>query len=230
MALWGSAIDPSKVTKFVEPIVDNALPAVGDPDSPSPIDDTDPSSITHLPKPADCLPAGHGQDPGDKTKTAFSGPQDDACASDLSRFIHSHTLLLTGFGAVAFVGIGMLYYFWKRQETERERHVAYTPLTTEEIQMDTVGRGRDDGPANEAAHEILPRATNVQPPTGRALGFHSGFLDDDEPSAGLTPKYRDEPDDEEDHSDDPVMIRRTSDEESFATPMDSRGGSPEGLT
>jgi hypothetical protein len=44
----------------------------------------------------------------------------------------------------------------------------------------------------------------------------------------LTPKYRDEPD-EEDHSDDSVMMRRTSDEE-FATPMDSREGSRERLT
>jgi len=224
--LWGSAIDPSKVTKFVEPVVDNALPAVEDPDSPSPTEDHDSSATTHLTKPTDCLPVGHGQDPGDKTKTAFSGPQEDACASDLSKFVHSYKLLLAGVGAVAFLGVGMLYYLWKRRVERPRDHVAYTPLTTDEIQMDTVGRRRDDEPVND---RDAPRTTNVQPPTGRALGFHSGFLDDDEPSAGLTPKYRDEPDDDDDHPDGPVMIQQTSDEE-FATPMDSREGSRERLT
>lgn len=33
----------------------------------------------------------------------------------------------------------------------------------------------------------------VVPSAAVGLGFHSGFLDDDEPSAALSPKYRDEP-------------------------------------
>jgi kexin len=218
-----------KVTKFVEPLVDNSLPAVEDPDRPHPDEDPDSTATTEHSRPTDFLPDDHGDAPGDNTKPAFSGHQDDAKKSWISTFsglLHSHKLFLAGIGTVAFVGFGVLYYLWKRR-VDRQRHrVAYTPLTTDEIQMDAVGRGRDDD--HDAADDLPLREVNVQPPTGRALGFHSGFLDDDEPSAGLTPKYRDEPD-EEDHSDGPVMVRQASDEE-FVTPMDSREASQERLT
>jgi kexin len=232
MALWGSAIDSSKVTKFVEPIVDNALPPVADQDRPNPDEVPDETETTQHAKPTDYLPIGHGHDPGEKTKPAFSGPQeaaDKGWISTLSGLLHSHKIFLAGIGGMVFLGFGMLYYLWKRRADRQRQRVAYTPLTTDEIQMDAVGR-HHDGPLNDhdAPDDLPPREASVQPPTGRALGFHSGFLDDDEPSAGLTPKYRDEPD-EEDHSDDSVMMRRTSDEE-FATPMDSREGSRERLT
>ena len=224
LALWGSTVDPSKATKFVEPIVDNALPAVDDPDRPSP----DETETTEHAKPTDFLPPSHGHDQGENSKPAFSGHQEDAdmtktWVSTLSRLLHTHKLVLAGIGAVVVVGFGVLYFLWKRRADRHRQRVAYTPLTSDEIQMDAVGRGRDEGDP-DMADDLPPRTANVQPPTGRALGFHSGFLDDDEPSAGLTPKYRDEPD-----SDEPVVVRGNSDEE-FATPMDSREGSRERLT
>lgn len=232
IALWGSAIDPSKVTKFEEAVVDNALPAVEDPDRPSPIEDPDSTATTEHSRPTDFLPIGHGHDPGDKSKPAFSGPQEDSekgWISNVSELLHSHKLILAGIGSMVFLVFGILYYIWKRRVDRQKYRVAYTPLTTDEIQMDAVGRGRGDRQLddNDGADDLHPREINVQPQTGRALGFHSGFLDD-EPSAGLTPKYRDESD-EEGHSDSPIVTQRTSDEE-FGTPMESREGSRERLT
>lgn len=230
--MWGSTIDSSKATKFVEPIVDNALPAVDDPDRPIP----DETETTQHAKPTDFLPINHGDDQGENSKPAFTGHQEDADMTKtwlltLSRLLHTHKLILAGIGAVVVVGFGILYYLWKRRADRQRQRVAYTPLTSDEIQMDAVGRGRDEGALNDPdmADDLPPRTTNVHPPTGRALGFHSGFLDDDEPSAGLTPKYRDEPDDDETHLDESVVVRANSDEE-FATPMDSREGSRERLT
>ena len=54
-------------------------------------------------------------------------------------------------------------------------------------------REYDDDVFEEESNETLvARSEAVVVPVG--LGFHSGFLDDDEPSAALSPKYRDEPD------------------------------------
>ncbi len=61
------------------------------------------------------------------------------------------------------------------------------PRTTREL-YDAFGEVSDDDDNDD-------ETTALRPPAARALGFHSGFLDDDEPStaAGLTPGYRDEP-------------------------------------
>jgi len=229
MAFWGSAIDPSKATKFVEPVIDNALPPADFP--PRPVPNDEPSTTVHA-KPTDHLPDDHGQATGENSLPSYPKPtdgtkprpppkQDDTKEDAPSKAWYDHMASLVAaqkwffgaLGAVTIFGVAALIYFWRRRLTlQRDQ---YTSLAADDISMNALGGGAaapaaggtrttralydafgastsgDDLPAREPQ----PRSNvNVNPPTGRALGFHSGFLDDDEPSAGLTPKYRDEPD------------------------------------
>jgi len=155
-------------------------------------------------------------------------------------FFHTQKWFFAALGAVTVVGLGGLMYLWRRKIARQKQLASYTALAADDIQMDTVSQGRpipEGGPRSTRARyesyaeddttDIHPREANVQPPTGRALGFHTGFLDDDEQSAGLTPKYRDEPD--ENQSDDAVIVHRTP-EELSPHDIDSRSGSRERLT
>ena len=53
----------------------------------------------------------------------------------------------------------------------------------------------DDDVFEEESNETLVARLEavVVPSAAVGLGFHSGFLDDHEPSAALSPKYRDKP-------------------------------------
>jgi len=253
LAFWGSAIDPAKAKKFVEPVVDNALPPNTDPDRPI-IGNPDFTATTQHAKPTDLLPTDHGHASGENSKLTFptqtpkpkpKPEQDDEDASSawyshMSSLVASQKWFFAALGAVTVFGIGALIYFWKRR-VARQKLAAYTSLAADDIHMGTIGEDRSipggGGPRTTralydafgeptSADELPPREQNVNPPTARGLGFHSGFLDDDEPSAGLTPKYRDEPDTES-HSDDAVMVRRSGED---STPRSSRAGSQEHLT
>lgn len=89
----------------------------------------------------------------------------------------------------------------------RNRLAEYTSLAANDIHMEPVGQTRvaGDGRPRTAAREydefeeastedLAARSEAVIVPSAAVgLGFHSGFLDDDEPSAALSPKYRDVP-------------------------------------
>jgi len=211
LALWGSTIDPSKARKFVEPVVDNALPPEDDPDR---IHDPEPTATTDHPRPTDFPPPW------------------------IPGLVSSQRWFFAALGAVSVLGIGTAIYLWRRKLAGQRQRATYTSLAADDIQMDAVGGRHMAGDVDHSTNALFdsdrastddlpPRQQNIQPPTGRALGFHSGLLDDDEPSAGLTPIYRDEPDGET-HADDAVMVQRTS-EEGF-TLSNSREGSREHLT
>ncbi|KDR67665.1 hypothetical protein GALMADRAFT_105622 [Galerina marginata CBS 339.88] len=247
MAFWGTAIDPAKATKFVEPIVDNALPPADFPPRPVP---NEPIMTTEHAKPTDHLPEDHGHATGENTRSAFPAPtgrpkpQQDADEPSKAWYEHMASLVAAqkwffgALGAVVVFGMAALLYFWKRR-VARQRLANYTSLAADDIGMDAIGQDRiiagSGGPRTtralydsfgEPSSENLPATANVNPPTGRALGFHSGFLDDDEPSAGLTPKYRDEPDDRQ-----PTGVQRRSlDDDEVSEPRGSRDGSRERLT
>lgn len=84
----------------------------------------------------------------------------------------------------------------------QNRLAEYTSLAANDIQLDPVGHSRSGRPRTAARHDEFEASTQdltarseavVVPSAAVGLGFHSGFLDDDEPSAALSPKYRDEP-------------------------------------
>lgn len=215
MALWGSVIDPMKAKKFEEPVVDNALPAVDDPSRPT-IDHPDATASTVHAKPTDHLPSDHGHATGENTRPSFPSqttkPEDDASEAwydHMAGLASGQKWFFGAVGAAVVFIIGAVVFFWRRRAA-RQKLAEYRSLAADDIHMDDVRQ--EGGPATarggartsralydafgEPSSETLPAQSQsaVYPPSSRELGFHSGFLEDDEPSAGLhTPKYTDEP-------------------------------------
>ncbi|KAF9473769.1 hypothetical protein BDN70DRAFT_885532 [Pholiota conissans] len=223
MILWGSSIDPAQATKWEVPIVTDVLPPAEIPVRPIIGGAPTPTTTKQHPKPTANLPGDHGDATGENTKPAFTtvlqdvtqpsttstepatitGSPDLGWFSDMSSLVTGQKWFFVALGAVSLFGIGVGIFFWRQRVANASK---YTPLadnngvsmtalgtamsgprTTREL-YDAFGEVSDDDDDDET--------TALRQPAARSLGFHSGFLDDDEPStaAGLTPKYRDEPD------------------------------------
>ncbi|KAG6916651.1 hypothetical protein DXG01_005937 [Tephrocybe rancida] len=219
MKFWGSTIDPAKALKFEVPLVENVLPVhIIPPVFPTP----SPTSTKVLSKPTAHLPDDHGTAPGENTNPAFSsalpGPTGSSVPSadvgwfpSLSNLVANPKWFFGAVGAVAVFAIGMGVFLWRRRKA---RLAQYNALPAgDDLSMSTLAAGHrgpvaagsrptrelydafgelsdDDEDAEEGT------ALRGNHPLERGLGFHSGFLDDDEPpTAGgaPTPKYHDEP-------------------------------------
>jgi len=103
-------------------------------------------------------------------------------------------------------GVGVGIFFWRRR-VARINATTYTALNNDnnELSMTALGTSMTGGPRTtrelydafgEVSDDDDDETTALRQPLAHSVGFHSGFLDDDELStaAGLTPKYRDEPD------------------------------------
>jgi kexin len=215
MVLWGSAIDASKATKFWPPVVDDVLPPSDVPSRPV-INDTDQTATTTYSKPTDHLPSDHGTaiSPNPGGKNPVDDSPSDAWYSHMATLVSAQKWFFAGLGFASIFLVAALVYFWRRRMS-RKRLTNYTSLAANDIHMNPVGQTRapSDGRPRTAAvataagageyddefeetstENLAPRSEAVVVPSAAVgLGFHSGFLDDDEPSAALSPKYRDEP-------------------------------------
>jgi len=218
MILWGSAIDASKAKQFWEPVVDNVLPPSDVPSRPV-LNDPDLTATTTYSKPTDHLPADHGSaiSPQPSGKKPLQSPVDDspndAWYSHVATLVSAQKWFFAGLGFATIFLVASLVYFWRRRMS-RKRLAEYTSLAANDIHMDPVGPSRgvpgdgrprtaadaageynDEFEEEEASTENLAARSEavIVPSAAVGLGFHSGFLDDDEPSAALSPKYRDEP-------------------------------------
>lgn len=212
MVLWGSTIDPSKAEKYWQPVVDNALPPIDTPPRPV-LNDPDLTSETTHSKPIDNLPSDHGSamSPESSGKNPVQSPADDspsdAWYSHMITLVSAQKWFFAGLGFASIFLVAALVYLWRRR-ISRSRLAEYTSLAANDIHMDPVGQSRHSGSGRpphttveaydefeEAPTENLAARSEavVVPSAAVGLGFHSGFLDDDEPSAALSPQYRDEP-------------------------------------
>jgi len=216
MALWGSVVDASLAKKYWQPVVDDALPPTDVPSRPILNDPDLPTETTHS-KPTDDLPTDHGiamsPKPGDSPN--------DSWYSHVTTLVSAQKWFFAGLGATSAFLIAALVYFWRRR-LSRKRLAEYSSLAANDIHMEPVGetrvpgtgRPRTDGEYDEfeetSTEDLAARAqAAVVPSAAVGLGFHSSFLDDDEPSAALSPKYRDEPE-----SENPRAVRSLQDTES----------------
>jgi kexin len=228
MILWGTSIDPSKATKWEVPVVDDVLPPAEIPSRPIIGGTPSPTTTKQHPKPTANLPGDHGIAPGENSKPAFTSAANDVVQpsatttepatitgspdlgwfSDMSSLVTGQKWFFVALGAVSLFGISVGIFFWRRRVANASK---YTPLGNDnEVSMTALGTAMS-GPRTtrelyDAFGEVSDdddddETTALRQPAARSLGFHSGFLDDDEPStaAGLTPKYRDEPDDTQHH-------------------------------
>ena len=183
MAFWGSAIDPSKATKWVEPVVDNALPAAETPPRPV-LNDPDVTKTTEYAKPTDHLPEDHGHSEGENTKVAFPGasatgrPSKGKGKQDTEKppgdwvdkakgLVSTQKWFFAGLGGITVFVVGCAIYYWRRKMAA-QRLAQYSSLAADDIGMEAVGGGaaaraagrRYDDPSSE---NLLPRnnASNV---------------------------------------------------------------------
>lgn len=225
MSLWGSVADTSKSAKVYEvPLVDDILPpASSENDTPTTAIPS-PSSTTSkvLTKPTAHLPGDHGDAEGEAHKPAFPGatPVDDSETapsassspvptadegwfSDLSKLLSNQAWIFVALGAVALFALGAGLFFWRRAVRRRAN---YNTLPTDDHAMSSLLRGSQQTartPRTKELYDAFGEVSDddeVNEMTGLrhspdAVGYHSGFLDDDEQTTAgeALPHYKDEP-------------------------------------
>ncbi|KAI5117476.1 hypothetical protein M0805_007180 [Coniferiporia weirii] len=106
-------------------------------------------------------------------------------------------------GAVVLFGVaGGVFFLWRRHSARRAQ---YKSLAGDDLVMGTVGRSRGGAAGTKELYDAFGEVSDDeyadeetglrQPLAEGTAGFHSGFLDDDEPASGSAsqPVYRDEP-------------------------------------
>ncbi|KAH9843157.1 peptidase S8/S53 domain-containing protein [Rhodofomes roseus] len=224
MNLWGSVEDATKPVKIYDvPHVDTVLaPGSTEHTYPSTIISLPAATSTQYAKPTAHLPGDHDTSEGDASKPAFPGsggkPAGDAQTSatstptpdegwfaDLSNLMTNPLWFFIAVGAVLAFGISAGIYFWRRRVRMRQH---YTTLpASDDVAMSSIGGG-GGGAGGQRTKELYDAFGEVSdddegdeetrlhargPSPG--VNLHTGFLDDDPSTAGMTPApYRDEPD------------------------------------
>ncbi|KAI0705889.1 peptidase S8/S53 domain-containing protein [Cytidiella melzeri] len=183
------------------------------------------ASTKTITKPTAHLPSDHVEAPGETHKPAFPGSnstntkpaEDEAAApsttsshptadegwfSDMSNLVTNQVWFFVALGAVIVFGAAAGLFFWRRSVRRRQN---YSSLPDgDEMSMRAIG-GRastrskelyaafDEEDDEEADEETGLRRAQDSSPVG--LGYHSGFLDDDDPASagGPATRYKDEP-------------------------------------
>lgn len=222
MIFWGAAADPSKATLYELPVEDFTFPPQSDVDIPMP----SPTATKNYPKPSvppetpaeaevsqTASPTTAAPSATSSAASATSTPtMDEGWFSGMSNLVSNPKWF---FGAIAAVGVfaigvGIFFFRRRRASMSRVRTSEYASLPGgDDVQMSAVGSGgarprtkelydafgelSDDEDADEETH--LRGGHSVS----EGIGFHSGFLDDDEPphsagASGSAQRYRDDPD------------------------------------
>ncbi|EAU88620.2 kex protein [Coprinopsis cinerea okayama7 len=224
MIFWGSTIDPSKAEKYEVPLVEDVLPPIVLPK----VEPPKPSTTIQHSKPTEPpLPVSSEESSVEASTTPALSPTESAPASasasptqniptidqgwfpDMSKLIANQKWFFGAIGAVAVFGIGAVAFFWRRK-LARRANTEYSALANDELSMTSVGPltgharttrelydAFGDVSSDEDDETAALRPGQTQP-LGGQLGYHSGFLDDGEPSVGPTATtYRDEPNPED---------------------------------
>lgn len=174
MKFWGVCIDPSKAQKYELPLVENILPPSNDPSRPI---ITGPTVTKTHSKPTAYLPEITYED------------NDDSFLSDISDTVIVHKKFFGGVGLIALIALVAGIYLVRRRTRQLKN---YATLASDEHPMVALA-----GVSEPDDLGVSPGGRHPQDRASVGLGFHSGFLDDDDLSTAATapaPKYRDEPD------------------------------------
>ena len=225
MVFWGSSIDASKAQKFETLEIEDLLPPPEEVQNPVILPSTT-TSLKQHPKPTANLPDDHGVAAGENTKPAFSTAQPTPTStsiadnsgtagtgwfSGMSSLMTSQKWLFIALGVVLLFGIAVGIFFWRRHmakkaaryaELNDEREMTINPMgssaasgglrTTREL-YDPFGHPSDD--EDEEDNDDDNETTALRSARG-GFGFHSDFLNDEDPSShALEPssEYRDDP-------------------------------------
>jgi len=214
MSLWGSTIDPGQAKEYKVPLIVNQLPPVDQEDDAH---GSQPSPTRVLTKPTAGLPDDHGHAEGEATKPAFgswpsstsststatSSPTlDEGWVSQVSNVISDQKWFFVAVGVVVLFSIGMGVFFWRR--AVRRWRANYASLPPDEMPLSSMREGRQasgrtkelyDAFGEVSDDEDADEHTELRPyvVSREGLGFHSGFLDDDDTQTVGPILYKDEP-------------------------------------
>ena len=218
MSLFGSTVDASIVREYELPLFDKVLPSLPSLNSP-PVEHPSSSTSKVHPKPTDHLPGDHGEAEGEAHKPAFDDSHptgtmvptaDEGWFSDMSALVSNQKWVFGAAGIVALFGI-LAGVFLCRRAARRRRPVGqYSALPGEDVALGAMPHssrtprtkelydafGEHEGDDDEVDENTGLRSTSPRVP---GLGFHEGFLDDEDPNTprtAPTPAYRDEPEKE----------------------------------
>jgi kexin len=150
------------------------------------------------------------EDAAEATASSSMTPTpDEGWFSDMSSLASNQKWFVGAVALVLVFAAAVGVFFWRRRAAQRRR-AQYSSVAGDDLAMSSVGRGvRSDagGPRNtkelydafgevsdddeDADEETGLRGGRPQDRSPAGLGFHSGFLDDEEPPSA--PLYRDEP-------------------------------------
>ncbi|TFK30024.1 kex protein [Coprinopsis marcescibilis] len=144
--------------------------------------------------------------PPPQSSAATSVPTaDQGWFPDMANLITNQKWFFGAIGAVALFGVGALVFLWRRRVQSMASSNYSALADSEDVSMTTVGPGMGGGARttrdlydafgelSDDDDETTALRPGGQPARSTArLGYHSGFLDDEEPSAALT-SYRDVP-------------------------------------
>jgi kexin len=183
-----------------------------------------PSSTTTKarPKPTDHLPGDHGEAEGEADKPAFddgtrpstsataSGTMiptaDEGWFSDMSSLVSNQKWVFGAAGVVILFGFIAGLFLCRRARRHRRAAGHYSALPGDDVALGAISRG-GGAPRTKELYDAFgehddddaDENTGLRSPGGAGpeLGFHEGFLDDEDPHTSRTtptPAYRDEPD------------------------------------
>jgi len=223
MSLWGSVIDPAQAKEYIVPHVEHTLPPDNEAENPdSSTTKVHPKPTDHLPgdhgqaegeatKPAFPQPT---KIPESATSTSTSTTSTstgtvvptvgEGLTSQLSNLFGERGWIFGAGAVVILFGIGVGFFFWRRAVRRRQN---YTSLPADEVPMSSIRRGPTgrtrelyDAFGEVSEDEDADERTKLHGghDTRGGLGFHAGFLEDDDPQTAGTPfgsaaPYRDEP-------------------------------------
>ncbi|KAG8890161.1 pheromone processing endoprotease [Tulasnella sp. 332] len=163
MSLWGSAIDPSKASKYsLRPATDDSLPDVteNDPASASSLSSssitsststsTSASATKQYTKPTDHLPDDHTHAEGESDKATFpdhhnsttggmTPTPDEGYFSHMSDLLANQTWLFGGVGIVILFAIAAGVFFWRRRTIRRRGE--YSSVADDEMALTSMLHG-----------------------------------------------------------------------------------------
>lgn len=142
------------------------------------------------------------------SSTAVSNPEELGWFSDLSDLVGDQRWVFAAGGAVLLFAIGTIVFFCRRRAARRRRAQYAAIAGGEDMALGVVERGAGGGPRTKELYDAFGELSDDDDAdeetglrSGRpgespgGLGFHSGFLDDDEAPSATS--YRDEPTEEQ---------------------------------
>ncbi|KAK7693948.1 hypothetical protein QCA50_003522 [Cerrena zonata] len=205
MSLWGSVVDASKAKPWDVPLIDDTLPPIPNPETPTAPTAT---SKTHA-KPTSHLPGDHGESEGEAHKPAFPGSTtstsigqakptdasdtlesapsgsstptpDEGWFAELGNLVSNQAWFFIALGAVALFGAGVGIFFWRRAVRRRKN---YSSLPGDDMAMGSVGGRR--GTRTKELYDAFGEASDDED-ADEETGLRPGRMEERSPNVGLT--------------------------------------------